>query len=59
MDPNLNPNPNPNPSPSAYQGFVTGRSVAEKKLVAMADRYTNTLHTTDLKEHSRPSAVSC
>jgi hypothetical protein len=43
----------------AYQGFVTGRSVAEKKLVAMADRYTNTLHTTDLREHSRPSAVSC
>jgi hypothetical protein len=43
----------------AYQGFVMGRSVAEKKLVAMADRYTNTLHTTDLREHSRPSAVSC
>ena len=49
----------PPPLVAATQAFIMGRGVAEKRLVAMADRYTNTLHTTDLRAYARPTAVSC
>jgi len=43
----------------AASGFLMAEDIAEKRLVAMADRFTNTMRAADLREHPRPAAVSC